>query len=111
MGPMPPRSAFVQCGSCNTISDFDLGVARRNPDWARHEAMQHQLYALAKEEFASATRAVVRRGPQGAGCEIWLEGEVITIALDDDADARAVRDAVTTLGWGAELVDPRAPTG
>jgi hypothetical protein len=54
---------------------------------------------------------VVRRGPHGAGCEIWLGDEVITIALDDEADARAVRDAVEALGWASDLVDPRASTG
>lgn len=57
MGPMPPHSPFVQCRSCGIISDFDLGVARRNRDWARHEALQHLLYAQAKEDFARATRA------------------------------------------------------
>jgi hypothetical protein len=56
MGPMPPQSPFIQCRSCGIVSDFDLGVARRHPDWARHEALQHLLYAQAKEELARATR-------------------------------------------------------
>lgn len=53
-GPMPLDIPFVTCGSCGVIGDFDLGIARRNPDWPRHEALQHALYAQRSDAMARA---------------------------------------------------------
>jgi len=56
-GPMPHDTPFVTCRSCGVIGDFDLGIARRHPDWPRHEALQHALYAQRKDALARAVSA------------------------------------------------------
>jgi DNA-directed RNA polymerase subunit RPC12/RpoP len=56
-GPMPSLTPFIQCRSCGVIGDFDLGTARRNPDWAKHEALLHHLYAQARRDQLDAIYA------------------------------------------------------
>jgi LSD1 subclass zinc finger protein len=68
-GAMPPTTPFVQCDSCATVTDFDLGVARRHPDWPRHEALQQQLMA----RHAAAVEAARTAGDRATWVGIYAE--------------------------------------
>jgi DNA-directed RNA polymerase subunit RPC12/RpoP len=56
-GPMPSGSPFIQCASCGAVGDYDLGAARANPDWPRHEALSHELHTRHKEALDAARDA------------------------------------------------------
>lgn len=68
---MPLRIPFVTCRSCGLIGDFDLGIARRNPDWPRHEALQHALYTKHKDAMARAVSTVDHEAYASVQSEIF----------------------------------------
>ncbi|HUS64286.1 MAG TPA: hypothetical protein VMZ28_07070 [Kofleriaceae bacterium] len=75
-GPMPSGSPFIQCASCGAIGDFDLGAARANPDWPRHEALSYELHGRHKDALEAARDAGDR--------ERWIAlYRVVTEALVD----------------------------